>query len=106
MTIDDAKSMIGSSGHTPKAGLPLYSEGDRPSYLGDWNGAMLIIDYFINQLTENDSLNVATVRFILDKLVELDQRVTALEGGGFSVEDYVPIYASIGSEIGGEINDN
>lgn len=103
MDRNDYESMISASHSTPKAGLPLFDEGDRPSYLGDWNGAMLIIDSYINDLDTDDSVTKTTIRYILDKLVELDARVTALEGGQFSVEDYIPIYASIGKTIGGVI---
>lgn len=79
MDRSDYQSMLSASHSTPKAGLPLFDEGDRPSYLGDWNGAMLIIDDFINELDTDDSATRTTIRYILDKLVELDERVTALE---------------------------
>ena len=35
---------MGYSEHTANYNLPQYIGGDRPSYLGDWNEAMGIID--------------------------------------------------------------
>ena len=63
---------MGYSEETPNYHLPQYIGGDRPSYLGDWNGAMGIIDGAMNKNKQDiadNAVKIANVQVYVDNSI-------------------------------------
>lgn len=63
---------MGASGFTPNLHLPQWTDSDKPSWLGDVNGAFKLID-------NNNGDLVGQLAVIQSRLTALEARVTALE---------------------------
>ena len=81
---------MGYSEQTPNYHLPQYIGGDRPSYLGDWNEAMGIIDVGMKDNANdiaNQEVALANMKTYVDNTVaDVNTSITTVEGSISNVE--------------------
>lgn len=114
---------MSSSNKTPNLGLPIYTKGNRPTYLGDWNKTMNILDSSqgtlvtdVNGLKTDVSKNTGDIQVVQSTITTIENdiacaqekirqhtteinnltgRVAALEQGGASEEEITQIKEQI-----------
>jgi hypothetical protein len=70
---------VSATNQTTELHLPLFIDGDKPSWLGDFNGAMQKIDArFVTNASSLATAN-ATILALQTALADLTARVTTLE---------------------------
>lgn len=70
---------MSATNQTTELHLPLFTDSDKPSWLGDVNGAMQKIDArFVTNASDLATAN-ATILALQTALADLTARVTALE---------------------------
>lgn len=70
---------MSATNQTPTLHLPIFVEDDKPSWMGDFNGAMNKLDNGHTELASDVATDKATILALQTAVADLTARVTALE---------------------------